>query len=733
MLALTVLTAVQRFVKVWRQASQRAPGGHHHPAGARAGGRRARPRPPRRPGARTSRPVVGARSRGGASISSPPPIAGRGGLLPRRAPAGGRPHRQGAEPGRGHGRRPSAACSWPGTCAGSGPSSRAGPSTAPSTPPSTATPATGSTRSACPGCPSPRSTPASPSRASTTSRRPLAAGRGTILALPHLGGWEWAGVLAHPGHGRADHRRRRAGRAAGALRVLRRLPPPARHEHRARSGRRPPARCCGRSRTTTWSACSRPRHHRRRRRGRVLRRDAPRCPPGPATLALRTGAPLLPVGCYFDGATATTPWSQPPLDRRARGPPPRRRHPRHPGPGRRARGADPRRARAVAPPAAQLAERLRRPRRHRQAPSPACGAGRRRSPRRPIRCAEACASASSAPTASPCPAACRARCSALARALRALGHEVRVLGPCDGPPPDSGVTPLGDSIPTAANGSMAPIAPDPSAQLRTIRALRDERFDVVHLHEPLAPGVTQTALLFKPQPAGRHLPRRRRDRRLPVAQPARAVGGRPSSTCAARCPTDARADGPALRRRRPTSSCSTASSSSPSPRPSPAPTRRARPSSSSDATSPARAWPCCSRRWGSCRPACASGWAATVPRPRRCGPASPATCASSGSAASSDAEKMARLQGRRRVLRPVAAGRVVRGGADRGDGRRPPPSSPATSRATPTWPGPGATRSSCPPGDPGALAAALRAVLDRPGPRRRPGGLGSASGPPSSR
>jgi len=88
----------------------------------------------------------------------------------------------------------------------------------------------------------------------------------------------------------------------------------------------------------------------------------------------------------------------------------------------------------------------------------------------------------------------------LADALAQLGHDVRVLGPCDGPPPSSSVTPLGDSIPTAANGSMAPIAPDPSAQLRIIRALRDERFDIVNLHEPLAPGVTNTALLFKSQP-----------------------------------------------------------------------------------------------------------------------------------------------------------------------------------------------------------------------------------------
>jgi phosphatidylinositol alpha-mannosyltransferase len=89
---------------------------------------------------------------------------------------------------------------------------------------------------------------------------------------------------------------------------------------------------------------------------------------------------------------------------------------------------------------------------------------------------------------------------ALARAVRADGHPVRVLGPCDGPPPDSGVTPLGASIPTAVNGSVAPIAPDPSAQLRTIRALRDEDFDVVHLHEPFVPGPTMTAMWLKNVP-----------------------------------------------------------------------------------------------------------------------------------------------------------------------------------------------------------------------------------------
>jgi phosphatidylinositol alpha-mannosyltransferase len=88
----------------------------------------------------------------------------------------------------------------------------------------------------------------------------------------------------------------------------------------------------------------------------------------------------------------------------------------------------------------------------------------------------------------------------LARSLRRRGLDVRVLGPCDGPPPGPAVTPLGNSLPTAANGSVAPIAPDPAAQLRTIRALWDEEFDVIHLHEPIAPGPTMTALVQKTAP-----------------------------------------------------------------------------------------------------------------------------------------------------------------------------------------------------------------------------------------
>jgi phosphatidylinositol alpha-mannosyltransferase len=98
------------------------------------------------------------------------------------------------------------------------------------------------------------------------------------------------------------------------------------------------------------------------------------------------------------------------------------------------------------------------------------------------------------------PGGVQAQVMGLARELRRMGIEVRVLGPCDGPPPATFVTPLGNSLPTATNGSIAPLAPDPAATLRTIRVLFDEQFDVLHVHEPFAPGPTMTALLVHPAP-----------------------------------------------------------------------------------------------------------------------------------------------------------------------------------------------------------------------------------------
>ncbi len=80
-------------------------------------------------------------------------------------------------------------------------------------------------------------------------------------------------------------------------------------------------------------------------------------PGGPALTALRGGAPLLPVGCYFMGHGDSRADIRPPLADRSHRPAPRRPRPRHPGPRPRLRGPDPGRTHALAPPAAELAQR----------------------------------------------------------------------------------------------------------------------------------------------------------------------------------------------------------------------------------------------------------------------------------------------------------------------------------------------------------------------------------------
>ncbi len=89
-----------------------------------------------------------------------------------------------------------------------------------------------------------------------------------------------------------------------------------------------------------------------------------------------------------------------------------------------------------------------------------------------------------------------------AEALKALGHEVktimgndppgqftRVLHPRHGrhgaPPPD--VIPIGRSVIVPANGTLPNIILSPRSFFRIRDALARERFDVVHLHEPMTP------------------------------------------------------------------------------------------------------------------------------------------------------------------------------------------------------------------------------------------------------
>ena len=82
---------------------------------------------------------------------------------------------------------------------------------------------------------------------------------------------------------------------------------------------------------------------------------------------------------------------------------------------------------------------------------------------------------------------------ALERALTRLDHRVTVLAPG----PTGG---LGRTIPIPVNGSIARMAPHPAGALRTRRALTRRRFDVIHLHEPLAPSITIPALLLHAAP-----------------------------------------------------------------------------------------------------------------------------------------------------------------------------------------------------------------------------------------
>ena len=92
----------------------------------------------------------------------------------------------------------------------------------------------------------------------------------------------------------------------------------------------------------------------------------------------------------------------------------------------------------------------------------------------------------------------------LARAFGAGGHEVMVLAPAEGPVtapgPGSEVVVLGRSVPLPANGSVAPVSLGPFAAGRAVRRIRQAGVDIVHLHEPLAPGAGYACLLRCPQP-----------------------------------------------------------------------------------------------------------------------------------------------------------------------------------------------------------------------------------------
>ena len=89
----------------------------------------------------------------------------------------------------------------------------------------------------------------------------------------------------------------------------------------------------------------------------------------------------------------------------------------------------------------------------------------------------------------------------LARALRGFGVDARVVAPCDGPPPEPGITSVGASTRMPSNGSVAPIAVGRAVARRTLEAARTFAPHVLHLHEPLAPGANHALLVGTSIPA----------------------------------------------------------------------------------------------------------------------------------------------------------------------------------------------------------------------------------------
>lgn len=78
-----------------------------------------------------------------------------------------------------------------------------------------------------------------------------------------------------------------------------------------------------------------------------------------------------------------------------------------------------------------------------------------------------------------------------------MGHDVRILAPGPGTKgklSESHIYNLGRTIPLPINGSIARITFVPDLTWRVRRVLRREHFDVIHIHEPLVPGLSLTVL-----------------------------------------------------------------------------------------------------------------------------------------------------------------------------------------------------------------------------------------------
>jgi phosphatidyl-myo-inositol alpha-mannosyltransferase len=107
-----------------------------------------------------------------------------------------------------------------------------------------------------------------------------------------------------------------------------------------------------------------------------------------------------------------------------------------------------------------------------------------------------------------------------ARALRALGHAVCVYGPASAPLADGAIA-IGAATVVTLGGTSSGAGFDPRSVPRIARLMAAERFDVVHVHEPLMPLAPWAAVWYARAPvvATFHVHRERGHRYYPLARP----------------------------------------------------------------------------------------------------------------------------------------------------------------------------------------------------------------------
>ncbi len=89
----------------------------------------------------------------------------------------------------------------------------------------------------------------------------------------------------------------------------------------------------------------------------------------------------------------------------------------------------------------------------------------------------------------------------LSEELRRRGHTVRILAPgSPGSAPTSGMTLTGPGVAIPYNGSVARLSFGPATWRATRNWLREDPLDILHIHEPNAPGVGMFALAMSSGP-----------------------------------------------------------------------------------------------------------------------------------------------------------------------------------------------------------------------------------------